>query len=115
MIIDNLDLLISVDAALVHLSGAMNKKAFFLSPYIKDWRWSENQGKSIWYDSVELISQNNTCKWDEVFKVLNIKLSKLKNKIIQYTLIWFRFNKILFILYSFSINIWNISNVKIIH
>ena len=76
-IIDNLDIVISVCTSIVHLSGAMNKKTILLLSKPADWRWGLNEDTSPkWYESVDIIRQNEIRKWDTV-------INKLKNKIIH--------------------------------
>lgn len=68
--IENLDLLISVDTSVAHLSGAMNKPVWILLPYIPEWRWFLDSEKSPWYDSAKLYRQSETRNWDEVFECI---------------------------------------------
>lgn len=70
--IENLDLLISVDTAVVHLAGAMNKTIWVLLSYIPEWRWFLDSEKSPWYKSAKLFRQDNSQNWNNVFEdVLN--------------------------------------------
>lgn len=70
--IENLDLLISVDTAVAHLAGALNKPVHILLSYIPEWRWFFDSEKSPWYDSAKLYRQSETRNWDDVFeRVLN--------------------------------------------
>lgn len=66
--IENLDLLISVDTAVVHLAGALNKPVWTLLSYIPEWRWFLDSEKSPWYDSAKLYRQDELRNWDNVFK-----------------------------------------------
>lgn len=52
-ILDRLDLLISVDSALVHLAGALARPCWVLLPaYQTDWRWLKQRSDSPWYPQV---------------------------------------------------------------
>ena len=66
-IIDGLDLIISVDTSILHLSGAMGKNTFGLIPKFPDWRWSLIGNKTIWYPSVRLFRQQNYNDWKSTF------------------------------------------------
>lgn len=48
-----LDLLVTVDTAIVHLAGAMRTPAKVLLAYPADWRWQQNL-ELTWYSSIEL-------------------------------------------------------------
>ncbi|ODS33871.1 MAG: peptidase [Candidatus Scalindua rubra] len=48
-VIDNLDLIISTDTAVVHLAGAIGKPVWTLLHSAPDWRWLLNRDDSPWY------------------------------------------------------------------
>ena len=66
--IDNLDLVISVDTSVLHLSGAMGKPTWALLPYAPEWRWMLNRQDSPWYPTMRLFRQSNWSDWDSVFQ-----------------------------------------------
>ena len=68
--IKELDLIISVDTSIVHLSAALNKPTYVLLSKSYDWRWSCKNKKSIWYPKVHIIKQKKLGKWKYVIKQL---------------------------------------------
>lgn len=64
--IENLDLVICVDTAVAHLSGALGIPTWILIPYIPCWRWFTERTDSPWYDSVKLFRQKEPGNWNEV-------------------------------------------------
>lgn len=68
-IVENMDLIITIDTSLVHLSGAMNKKTLLLLSKASDWRWpSQNENQPNWYDSVQVFRQKNKNNWGEIIE-----------------------------------------------
>jgi len=65
--VDNLDLVISVDTAVVHLAGAMAKPVFTILGSDPDWRWMLNRNDSPWYPTMRLFRQKQTGEWPAVF------------------------------------------------
>ncbi|PAF50557.1 tetratricopeptide repeat protein [Helicobacter sp. 13S00477-4] len=69
-----LDLLISIDSAIVHLAGMYNIPTIVLLHKRYDWRWGKLGQiypiKSDWYDSVLGIAQEQNGDWTGVLKIL---------------------------------------------
>lgn len=63
-LIDNLDYVISVDTALVHLAGAMGVPTKLLLPYSPDFRWLLNRDDTPWYKNVKIYRQSKFDCWD---------------------------------------------------
>jgi tetratricopeptide (TPR) repeat protein/ADP-heptose:LPS heptosyltransferase len=62
----HLDLIISVDTSIVHLSGALGRPTFVLLAVNADWRWLLNRRDSPWYSSHRLYRQRDIGQWDDV-------------------------------------------------
>lgn len=77
-IVENMDLIITIDTSLVHLAASMNKETILLLSKPSDWRWSENN-KTLpnWYDSLTVIRQNEKNSWQyplkEILRILEKK------------------------------------------
>jgi Tfp pilus assembly protein PilF len=56
-IMANLDLVISVDTAIVHLAGALARPVWVMLPYPPEWRWLEGRQDSPWYPTMRLFRQ----------------------------------------------------------
>ena len=75
-IIENLDLVISVDTSVAHLAGAMGKKVWTLLTFTPDWRWLIDRNDSPWYPSMKLFRQSSKGDWDSVMNNLVKELRK---------------------------------------
>ncbi|MFT8419632.1 MAG: tetratricopeptide repeat-containing glycosyltransferase family protein [Acetobacter sp.] len=53
-LIANLDLVISVDTAVLHLAGAMGKPVWMLSRKDACWRWGDSKETSAWYPTLRI-------------------------------------------------------------
>ena len=53
-VLDQLDAVISVDTAMVHLGGAMGIPTLILLNHACDWRWSQQGSQTFWYESCTL-------------------------------------------------------------
>ena len=78
-IIENLDLIVSVDTALAHLAGAMGKSVWTLLPYAPDWRWLLDREDSPWYPTMRLFRQKKPGNWDSVLQRVANELDSLVN------------------------------------
>lgn len=75
----DMDLLISVDTAIVHLSGAMGKEVWTLLPFSPDWRWMLSGDKSPWYPTMKLFRQEQRGDWSPVFARVRAELERKVN------------------------------------
>ncbi len=70
-IIQEMDLIISVDTSVSHLAGALGKKLFILLPFSPDFRWMLHRDDSPWYRTATLFRQSKNNSWEEViFKLI---------------------------------------------
>ncbi|MBW1784606.1 MAG: tetratricopeptide repeat protein, partial [Deltaproteobacteria bacterium] len=76
-VIENLDLVVSVDTAVLHLAGAMGRPTFALLPFAADWRWLLDRDDSPWYPSLRLFRQSAPGQWDHAVSCLIAAVSEL--------------------------------------
>jgi tetratricopeptide (TPR) repeat protein len=53
-----LDLIVTVDTSVAHLSGALGRPTWILLPYTPDYRWMLNRDDSPWYPTARLFRQD---------------------------------------------------------
>jgi hypothetical protein len=75
-LVDNLDLVISVDTSTAHLAGAMNKPVWILNRLDTCWRWMLERKDSPWYSSARLFRQSSLGDWASVIDVVARALSE---------------------------------------
>jgi hypothetical protein len=63
-LIENLDLVISVDTATAHLAGALAKPVWLLNKFDTDWRWLLDREDSPWYPTMRIFRQPTPGDWD---------------------------------------------------
>jgi len=76
-IIQNLDLIISCDTSLLHLSASLNKETWGILSLHPDWRWGEFN-KINPYSSLKIFKQKNFQDWGEIEELI---ITELKRKI----------------------------------
>ena len=62
-VLTQLDLVIAVDTAVVHLAGAMSVPCWVLIAVAPDWRWMLGREDSPWYPSLRLFRQKKALDW----------------------------------------------------
>ncbi|MFN7096756.1 MAG: glycosyltransferase family 9 protein, partial [Gammaproteobacteria bacterium] len=68
-IIAQLDIIISVDTANMHLAGAMGKPVWLLLPFQTEWRHPRGEATSPWYQNVLFFRQPILGDWSSVFQL----------------------------------------------
>jgi tetratricopeptide (TPR) repeat protein len=74
-IIQAMDLVITVDTSLAHLSGALGKPTLILLPWNPEWRWLLDRQDSPWYPTAKLFRQTNRDNWEAVIKEVILHLN----------------------------------------
>ena len=69
-LMDNLDLIISVDTAMAHLAGALGKPCWVLLRQAGEWRWQRERNDSPWYPSLTLYRADTKRGWAEALERL---------------------------------------------
>ena len=72
----NLDLVIAVDSAVVHLAGAMGQPVWTLLPFAPDWRWLLDRSDSPWYPTMRLFRQPSIGDWESVIAEVREQLQR---------------------------------------
>jgi hypothetical protein len=75
-LLDQLDLLITVDTSVAHLSAALGKPTWIMLPYAPDFRWLLNRSDTPWYPSVQLFRQSKPRDWESVTSQIVNTLTK---------------------------------------
>ena len=75
-IIRNMDLTISIDTSIAHLSGALGKETWVLVSWAPDWRWLLDRVDSPWYPTAKIFRQMSIGDWTSVLKKLHLNLKK---------------------------------------
>lgn len=65
-LISQLDMVITVDTSVAHLSGALGVETWLMLPVAPDWRWMLNRDDSPWYPTMRLYRQQKRRDWTSV-------------------------------------------------
>ena len=75
VMIDAMDMMVSVDTSVLNLCGALGKNTIGLLNFTNLWRWVQDEDThSIWYRSISLLQQTEYKNWDNVLENLNQKI-----------------------------------------
>jgi tetratricopeptide (TPR) repeat protein len=80
-VLDQVDLLISVDTSVVHLAGAFGKPVWTLLAFGGEWRWLTERDDTPWYPTMRLFRQRRPGEWahvlDRVLDALQRRLAEI--------------------------------------
>jgi len=84
-VIQNLDLVITVDTSIAHLAGGLGAPVWILIPDPPDYRWMTDIDYSPWYPTMRLFRQTKSGSWQNVIlsikqELVNINILKKKMK-----------------------------------
>jgi tetratricopeptide (TPR) repeat protein len=73
-LIANMDLVITSDTSIAHLSGALACPTWLALQHVPDWRWMLNRSDSPWYPTMRLFRQSRPGDWTGVFNAIRTEL-----------------------------------------
>lgn len=73
-LVNNLDLVISVCTAVIHLGGALGKPVWVMAPATPEWRYMQYSETLPWYPSVKVFRQETAGDWSSVIKKVTQEL-----------------------------------------
>ena len=78
ILLNQMDIVLTVDTSLVHLSGSLGKETYLFLPVVPDWRWGL-KNEQTWYNSVQSLRQDKIDDWKSPIKkaekIIKTKLS----------------------------------------
>lgn len=75
-LIESLDIIITVDTSVAHLSATKGKPTWILLPSSPDWRWGIEGTSTPWYASAKLYRKAICEEWEAVFERLRADLAQ---------------------------------------
>ncbi len=79
-LIENLDMIISVDTVVAHLAGALGKPVWIMLRYSGEWRWLLERSDSPWYPTARIFRQKNPGDWAGVVADITRELQALARR-----------------------------------
>ncbi|MDD5104155.1 MAG: tetratricopeptide repeat protein [Desulfuromonadaceae bacterium] len=63
-LIENLDLVITIDTAIAHIAATIGKPTWLMLPFVPDWRWLLKRDDSPWYPTMRIFRQQVRGEWE---------------------------------------------------
>ncbi|MDA0834707.1 MAG: hypothetical protein O2955_05545 [Planctomycetota bacterium] len=80
-VMSQLDLVITSDTSVAHLSGGLGIPTWLVLSRYPEWRWLWDRESSPWYPSMRIFRQQTHGNWNEVFSVITDELNMRMNTI----------------------------------
>jgi tetratricopeptide (TPR) repeat protein len=78
--IEAMDIMISVDTSVAHLSGALGKRTWTMLAHVADWRWFLDREDTPWYPNMRLFRQKQAGNWSEVVTRIQQEIIQLRDQ-----------------------------------
>jgi hypothetical protein len=65
-LVEEMDLVISIDTSVLHLAGALGRPAWGMLPFAADWRWLRQRADTPWYPTMRLFRQARSGEWEDL-------------------------------------------------
>ena len=75
-VMQNLDLVITLDSAMAHLAGALGRPVWVALKQVPDWRWFLGRSDSPWYPGMKLFRQKKDGDWMPVFTEMEAQVRR---------------------------------------
>lgn len=76
-LVQNLDVIVSIDTGLIHLAGALGKECILmLDKYKTCWRWLYDRTDTLWYPTIEIVRQLEQNNFDEQLTMVSQTIAK---------------------------------------
>jgi ADP-heptose:LPS heptosyltransferase len=72
-----MDVVVSVDTSVAHLSAALGLETWILLPFNPEWRWLLERSHSPWYASARLYRQKKMGDWSGILAQVKLDLMRL--------------------------------------
>ena len=79
-LIEQIDLVISVDTAIVHLAGNLGIPCLLLLNKVHDWRWGSMEKPTSWYPNQTVLRCRHTDHWKELLEEADSVVEALLNQ-----------------------------------
>ena len=76
-LVSEMDVIVCVDTAVAHLSGALGKPTWIMLPFAPDFRWLTEREESPWYPTARLFRQQKVGDWHSVIANVSEQLKLL--------------------------------------
>jgi tetratricopeptide (TPR) repeat protein len=77
-LVENLDLIVTVDTSLAHLVGGMGRSGVVLLAAVPDYRWAWDEPVSPWYPGLKLLRQERVGDWGAVVEEVRAMATWMK-------------------------------------
>jgi Tfp pilus assembly protein PilF len=75
-LVQNLDLVVTIDTSVAHLAGALGKPVWVLIPFQCDFRWMLDRTDTPWYPTMRLFRQPTKSGWETPIRLMTEALRR---------------------------------------